>query len=86
MAADSQTTPRRSLRARLSRALLRGTGFTVVPNEASDAMVIACLKNSIAIMRRDGLTALYPDDPAPRPTIVTRSAWRAMVEASDAES
>ena len=64
-------------------AALRAAGYAVVPREATDAMVAACLASSLAIMRRDSVASVYPDDPPPRPGEVTRAGYRAMVEAAN---
>lgn len=79
MSVEHETVP---LRARIARWLIRGTGWAVAPLEATDPMVTACISNSLALMRREGVTALYPDDPPPRPKQVARSGFRAMMEAA----
>lgn len=71
-----------TIRARFARMLLSGTGFAVVPREATQAIEDACLRNSLRIMRRDGVDRIMPDDPGPRPREVVRTAWAVMVEAA----
>lgn len=73
-----------TIRVRLARLLVCGTGFAVVPRDATETMVVASIANSLRIMRRDGVDRIMPDDPPPRPREVVRSAWTAMVEAADA--
>jgi hypothetical protein len=46
-------------------------------------MVLAYINNTIAVMSREGLAAIYPDDPPPRPGQVARSGFRAMMEAAN---
>ena len=50
--------------------------------EPDDGMIMAALENSLAIMKRDGVDRLMPDDPPTRPAEVTRLAWQAMISAA----
>lgn len=71
------------MREAMSAALtaIEAQGLAVVPVEATDAQILASLESSMKIMNREGVTELMPDDLTVSPSMVSRSAYRAMIEA-----
>jgi hypothetical protein len=60
---------------------IEGAGLCVVPAEATEQQILACLKSSMAIMKLEGVDSLMPNDKQVNPSKVSQEAYRAMIEA-----